>query len=249
VTVQTFLLLVLAGVAAGLTGSIAGIASLISYPALLATGLPPVTANVTNTVALVFQGIGSIHGSQPELRGQRHLVSRLLIAAIVGGIVGAVLLLMTPSAAFARIVPWLIGGASIAVLARPRPHPLTHAQAGDSIPLQVGVFVVGIYGGYFGAAAGVMLLALLLALAGLDLARASAVRSVVLSCANGVAALGFVVFGPVHWTAVVPLASGLLVGGRAGPVLIRHAPAGPLRVLIALTGLGLAIHLGLDAYT
>jgi uncharacterized membrane protein YfcA len=239
---------VLAGVGAGLTGSVAGIASLISYPALLATGLPPVSANVTNTVALVFQGIGSIHGSRPELRGQRALVSRLIVWAVLGGIVGAVVLLLTPSSAFARIVPWLIGGAAIAVLARPRPHAVADAHPGHSIPLQVGVFLTGIYGGYFGAAAGVLLLALLLAVAGLGLAHASAVRTIVLASANGVAALYFVAFGPVHWAAVLPLAMGLLVGGRVGPVLIRHAPAGPLRILIALTGLALAIHLAQAAY-
>lgn len=250
-TVSTFLLLVLAGIGAGLVGSIAGIASLISYPALLATGLAPVTANVTNTVALIFQGIATMHGSSPELAGarQRELVRRLVAWAVLGGIVGGVLLLKTPSEAFAKIVPWLIGGAAIGVLVRPRPPAEGRPLHRETVPLQAGVFLIGIYGGYFGAAAGVLLLALLLTLTGENLARSSAVRGALLFSANGVAALYFMIFGDVQWTAVLPLALGLLVGGRTGPVVLRHAPPGPMRVLIAITGLGLAIYLGLDAYT
>src|SRR3954464_8811641 len=107
-----FALLVLAGVGAGLTGSIAGLASLISYPALLAAGIPPVTANVTNTVALVLNAVGSVSASRPELRGQARRLRPLLAAAVLGGATGMVLLLLTPTEAFGRIVPWLIAGAS-----------------------------------------------------------------------------------------------------------------------------------------
>jgi len=249
VSLSNFLLLVLAGIGAGLVGSIAGIASLISYPALLASGLSPVTANVTNTVALIFQGLASMHGSAPELRGarQRQLVQRLAAWAVLGGMIGGILLLKTPSEDFGRIVPWLIGGSALAVLIRPRP-PAEHPPTDETLHLKAGVFLVGIYGGYFGAAAGVVLLALLLALTGETLARSSAVRSVLLFGANGIAALYFIVVGDVQWTAVLPLALGLMMGGRVGPVLLRHAPAGPLRVVIAVIGLGLALHLGLEAY-
>jgi uncharacterized protein len=253
VTPGLFLLLVLAGIAAGLVGSIAGIASMISYPALLAAGLPPVTANVTNTVSLVFQGAASIHGSLPELRGkrQRQLARRLVAWAVLGGIVGGILLLKTSSEAFARIVPVLIGGSAVAILIPRRPirpdAALVH-HAGESVTLRVGVFLIGIYGGYFGAAAGVMLLALLLTLTDETLPRSNAVRTVLLSSANLIAAGYFIAFGDVRWSAVLPLALGLMVGGRTGPILLRHAPAGPVRVVIALAGLGLAIRLGLDAY-
>jgi uncharacterized membrane protein YfcA len=250
VTVHHFLLLALAGIGAGLVGSIAGIASLISYPALLATGLGPVTGNVTNTVALIFQGLASMHGSVPELRGprQQQLIRRLIWWAVTGGITGGVLLLLTPSEAFARIVPWLIAGAALAVLARPRPPAVGTPPAREPIGLRIGVFLAGLYGGYFGAAAGVVLLALLLTLTGESLPRSSAVRTALLFSANGVAALYFIAFGDVQWTAVLPLALGLMVGGRTGPVVLRHAPPGPLRVLIAVSGLGLAVHLGIDAY-
>ena len=103
-----FVLLVVAGIGAGLTGSIAGLASLVSYPALLATGIPPVTANVTNTVALVLNGVGSVSASRPELVGQGRRVLRLGAGAALGGAAGAALLLLTPSDVYERIVPLLI---------------------------------------------------------------------------------------------------------------------------------------------
>nr|WP_269328143.1 sulfite exporter TauE/SafE family protein [Kineosporia mesophila] len=254
----------MAGIGGGLTGSIAGLASLISYPALLATGISPISANVTNTVALIFSGAGTLHGSRPELRGQGPLLRKMLLWAVPGGIVGSVLLLLTPSDAFEKVVPFLIGGAALAVLLRTGPAvsdvpadqiPHTAADlepkpenAGPPRALLVGTFLVGIYGGYFGAAAGVMLIALLLSLTDLGLARASAVRTTVLTAANAVAAVYFIAFGPVDWLYCLPLALGSLIGGRIGPIVLRNAPAGPLRILIALTGLGLAMDLALKAY-
>jgi len=249
-SVGRVIVLVLAGVGGGLSGSIAGLASLISYPALLAIGLSPVTANVTNTVALVFGSTGSVLGSRPELSGQRLRVSQLAIAGMVGGACGALLLLVTPAESFERIVPVLIAVASIAILARRRlvdelpPH--TPHRAGPGVVCGVGV--VAVYGGYFGAGAGVMLLALLLIATGEPLPRCNAVKSVVLGLANAVAAVGFAMFGPVRWSVVLPLGLGLLVGGRIGPVIVRRSPAGALRVVIAIAGLGLAVKLGYDTY-
>jgi uncharacterized protein len=243
------LLLALAGLGAGLAGSIAGLASLISYPALLAVGLPPVTANVTNTVALVAGGVGSALGSRPELRGQGMRIRRLGIAGVLGGALGGALLLLTPAGTFERLVPWLIALASMGILVQPRPRALQRLHTGgDARALTVCVALVAVYGGYFGAAAGVLLLALLLAFTPEPLARSNALKNVVLGLANGVAALAFVLFGPVQWSAVVPLAVGFLVGGRLGPVIVRRAPAGPLRAVIGVAGIALAVHLGLDAY-
>lgn len=244
-----FVLLVLAGFGAGLAGSAAGLASLVSYPALLAVGLSPVAANVTNTVALVGTGAGSALGSRPELRGQGRRVLRLLVASGLGGSIGAGLLLVTPPGVFELMVPWLIGLASVMVLARPRPQYLqTLHHGGDSPALTVGIFLVAIYGGYFGAAAGVLMLALLLAASEATLAQSNAVKNVVLAMANLVAAIGFVVLGPVVWEAVVPLAIGCVVGGRLGPVVVRHSPATLVRALIGVAGIALALKLGLDAY-
>lgn len=244
--------LVLAGVAGGLSGSIAGLASLASYPALLAIGLAPVTANVTNTVALVGSSIGSISGSRPELRGQRARLVPMVAAGVAGGLLGGVLLLALPGESFEKVVPFFVAAAAMAMLARRRivedalaaPHPSGHDRR-----VLAAMFAVGIYGGYFGAGAGVIILAVLLRTTSDPLPRANALKNVVLGAANAVAALGFVLFGPVHWSAAIPLGVGLLVGGRLGPAVVRRAPVGPLRLIIAILAMVLAVKLALDAYT
>jgi uncharacterized membrane protein YfcA len=252
-------LLLVAGIAGGLSGSIAGLASLTTYPALLAAGLPPITANVTNTVALVFSSIGSVSASRPELTGQGRRLRPMALAGATGAIVGAALLLLTPGEAFELVVPWLIGLASVAILVR---RPLIEVAVADAhvaatdldatthVPrnLLVGVGIVGVYAGYFGAGAGVMLLALLLFMTGEVVARANAAKNLVLGVSNGVAAIGLAIFGDVRWPYAAPLALGLLIGGRLGPVVVRRLPDGPLRIGIALAGIGLALKLGIDAY-
>jgi uncharacterized membrane protein YfcA len=247
--------LVLAGVGAGLTGSIAGLASLISYPALLAIGIPPVTANITNTVALVLNSVGSVSASRPELRGQGRRLLPLMLAAVLGGVAGAVLLLLTPSGAFERIVPFLIAGASAAILIQRPPRELAiegalhHPDHRDPRWLALGTFAVAVYGGYFGAAAGVLLLAMYLLGTGEGLPRSNALKNVILGVANAVAAVGFIVFASIAWSAALPLAIGLLIGGRIGPRVVRRSPQGALRRVIAVAGLGLAVHLAVQAYS
>jgi uncharacterized membrane protein YfcA len=249
-----FVLLVLAGLGAGLTGSIAGLASLISYPALLSVGIPPVTANVTNTVALVLNSVGSVSASRPELTGQGRRLRRLAPAAVLGGAAGMALLLLTPSEAFERIVPWLIGGASLLLLVQRPPGELaaeaaTHPHVrGDSRWLAVGTFAIAVYGGYFGAAAGVMMLAMYLFGTGEGLPVSNAVKNVVLGFANATAAVGYVFLASIAWSAAVPLAVGLFLGGRVGPRVVRRAPQKVLRRIIAVAGIALAVTLGFDAY-
>jgi uncharacterized protein len=266
-TIGTVLLLLGAGVAAGLSGSVAGLASLFSYPALLAAGLPAVTANVTNTVALTFSSIGSTAGSRPELAGQWPTLRRFAVLTAVGGAAGAGLLLLTPPGAFERIVPFLVGGSSVVLLVRPwirRPSPAragvvaavgAPAAAEPAEPASrpgyaviAGILAVAVYGGYFGAAAGVLMLALLLVGMPVSLLQANGLKNVLLGVANAVAAVGFAVFAPVDWWAALPLALGLLVGGRLGPVVARRIPATALRMGIALAGMGLAVVLAVDAW-
>lgn len=245
--------LALAGLGGGLAGSVAGLASLVSYPALLAAGLPALSANMTNTVALVFSGVGSTLGSRPELTGQAPRLRRLAAVAVAGGACGAALLLVTPAKVFTFIVPGLIAAASLAIVARrpPRlPAPATGpARARPVWLLDATVFAITLYGGYFGAAAGVILLAVLLVARTDGLARSNAVKNLLLGLANAVAAVTFAFAGPVHWLDALPLAAGFLLGGRIGPTIVRRVPAGPLRALIACAGLGLAVRLGIGAYT
>jgi uncharacterized protein len=241
-------LLVVAGFLAGVTGTVVSLASLVSYPALLAVGLPALTANVTNTVALVLSTVGASLASRPELLGQSRRLRRLAVVATAGGAAGAVLLLSTPPEVFEVLVPVLIGAAAVLLLLQPAVTRLTRGAVGERSPLVLaGIFTVGVYGGYFGAAAGVLMLALLALSVAEPLARLNALKNVTLGLANAVAAVGFALFGPVRWAAALPLAAGFLAGGGLGPALVRRLPAERLRVLIALLGLGVAIKLGLDA--
>jgi uncharacterized membrane protein YfcA len=249
VVIGTFLLLVGAGVAAGLCGSMAGLASLFSYPALLAAGIPATAANVTNTVALAFSSLGSTAGSRPELTGQGQSVRRFALLAVAGGAAGAGLLLVTPDGLFERVVPFLVGGASLALLLQPLIKSAAVSTSHRTSPaVLAGIVAVSVYGGYFGAAAGVLMLALLLVGLPVSLLQGNALKNVLLGLANGIAALGFAVFGPVQWWAVLPLAIGLLAGGWTGPALARRLPASVLRVAIALAGMALALVLGVQAF-
>jgi uncharacterized membrane protein YfcA len=245
-------LLLLAGVGAGVVGSTAGLASLVSYPVLLLVGLSPVTANVTNTVALVGSSIGSVAGSRPELRGLRGLVGRRLPVALLGGAAGAVALLASPPGSFERVVPGLVALASVLLLLSPRLRRLgsgsgSGSRAGASTeggPLTIGALLLCcVYGGYFGAAAGVMILALLLSRTDHSLPVSNALKNVLLGAANATAAVLFAVTSPVAWAAVPPLLLGCVVGGRVGPSVVRRLPADLVRWAVGLAGLGLAVRL------
>ncbi|BBX83323.1 sulfite exporter TauE/SafE family protein [Mycolicibacterium aubagnense] len=245
---QHALLLLAAGVAGGLTGSIAGLASVATYPALLMVGLPPVAANVTNTVALTFNTVGSVWGSLPELDGMGPWLRRVLPVAALGGAAGAALLLALPAEGFEVVVPLLLGLSSVTIAIPQRPGADTEPGRGRELLIAVAIFVICLYGGYFGAAAGVVLLALMLHSGSESMAHANAAKNVILGAANGVAAVGFIALAPVNWVAVVPLGIGCLVGSRLGPVVVRHTPATPLRMTIAMAGLALAVKLGWDTY-
>jgi uncharacterized membrane protein YfcA len=248
-TVWEAVLLFVAGIVGGLVGSVAGLASVSTYPALLLVGLPPVAANVTNTVALVFNGIGSVSGSLPELRGQRAQLKRLIPIGAVGGAAGAALLLSIPAEGFENVVPVLIGVSAV-LIALPRRQRAEGAGRSrtHTVLEAVAILALCVYGGFFGAAAGVLLLALLLSTGDESMAHANATKNVVLGVANFVAALVFIAVAPVDWLAVVPLGIGCLLGSRLGPVVVRHASSTPLRLVIAVAGLALAVKLGLDTY-
>lgn len=243
------LLIALAGVGAGLTGSMAGLASLVSYPALLATGLPPLAANVTNTTALTGNAVGTTLGSLPELAGQWRRVRTLMLLCTAGGSVGAALLLLTDEAVFEEVVPWLVALGSVLLLARDRLRTWAASRAArEGSPSSrwrghLVVATVGVYGGYFGAGAGVIMLAVLAVRTSEPLAVTNAVKNIATSTANFVAALAYAVLAPVDWTAVGLLGSGALIGGWIGPQIVRVLPERPLRWGIAIAGLGLAGYL------
>jgi hypothetical protein len=294
VTVTEGLALVAAGMAAGIISTVVGLASVVSYPALLAIGLPPLAANMTNTVSLLFTGVGAAVGSRPELAGQGTRVRRLGTIAALGGGAGAALLLVTPSQTFVRLAPVLIGAASLALLPPSRQDRAARRGAGPDRDgrgrgagpdrdecrgagpdrdecrgagpdrdecsgagpgrderrpwLLAGVFGVAVYIGYFGAAGGIVMLALLIAMVAEPLARVNAVKNMLGAIGNAVAAVAFAVFGHVDWAAAVPLAAGFVVGGWTGPALVRRIPGQVLRIGVAVCGLAVAVKLGISAY-
>jgi len=243
-TASTVLLLG-AGVLAGAVGSAGGTASLISYPALLAAGLPPLAANVTNSVAFVASWPGAAISSRPELRGRACWLTRWAAIAAAGGAAGASLLLLTPASIFGRVVPFLVAAASLALFLQPRLSAWRDKAAAryHRVLLPAGLAAVSVYDGYWGAGAGVMTLALLLVTVDQRLPHANALKNMILGVADIVSAVGLALLGPVRWSAALPLAAGLLAGSSLGPVVARRLPAGPLRVCVALAGLGLAVHL------
>jgi hypothetical protein len=216
---------------------------------LLALGLPPVSANVTNTVALTFTGAGAAAGSRRELAGQRALLCRLGVLTAAGGAAGAALLLLTPASAFAAVAPCLIGGASVLLLIQPKIAALNARPSGDrSWPLRALLSAVAVYVGYFGAAGGILLLTVLSAMLDQPMANLNAIKNVANGLANATATVVFAAFGPVRWTAAVPLAVGFLLGGFLGPALVRRVPGQLLRTVIAIFGIALAVGLGIGAY-
>lgn len=237
------LVLVAGGVGGGLTGSMAGLASLVSYPALLAVGLPPIAANVTNTVALLSNTVGTAVGARPELRGHGGRLVRLCAFAAVGGLAGAVLLLATPSSAFERIVPVLVALGAGLLLLRDQLRRWAGHRSMSAPVLAVAILLIGVYGGYFGAAAGVLMLAVLSVAATEPLPVTNAVKSIVLGASNLAAAIIYAVVAPVNWAAAGLMAVGCLLGSWLGPILVRRIPERPLRIAIATAALGLAAYL------
>ncbi|MGO4616650.1 sulfite exporter TauE/SafE family protein [Nocardia sp. 2YAB30] len=234
-----------AGIAAGGINTIVGSGTLITFPVLLAFGVPPVTANVSNTIGLVPGSISGVHGYRRELAGQRARLLRLGAASLLGGITGAVLLLVLPADAFKAIVPILIIAALVLVVVQPR---LAHwvkrqRENGDTpVPAHGGpilfaaIYATGVYGGYFGAAQGVLLIGLLGVFVHEDMQRLNGVKNALALIVNGVSALIFIVVANVNWRVAVLIALGSIIGGQLGARLGRRMPPTVLRAVIVVVG-------------
>ncbi|AUG80342.1 membrane protein [Kitasatospora sp. MMS16-BH015] len=241
----------LAGVGAGTINAVVGSGTLITFPALLAFGIPTVTANVSNTIGLVPGSLSAALGFRRELAGQRARLLRTGGAALLGGLLGAVLLVKLPSKAFDAIVPVLILVALVLVLIQPRVARAMAARRAangggtrDGGPLLlVGLFLSAIYGGYFGAAQGVLMIAIMGILLDETMLRINATKNVLALLVNGVAALFFLFTSTVDWTAVALIAVGSVIGGQLGAKIGRRLPPAALRGIIVLVGLAAVAHL------
>ncbi len=245
-------LVVAAGLAAGAINTIVGSGSLITFPTLLFLGYAPLVANVSNTLGLVPGVLSGVVGYRRELAGQRPRAIPLLIAGGLGGLTGAVVLLVLPESAFNRIVPILILLACALMAVQPRLTAwIAERRArGDATPahdggplLLAGVYATGIYGGYFGAGQGIILIALLAILIADDLQRLNGLKNAIAVTINAVAAVLFIALAPVAWEAVLLIAIGSIVGGQIGATVGRRMSPIVLRTTVIAIGLIVAIRL------
>jgi uncharacterized protein len=251
-------LLLLAGLAAGTVNAIAGGGSLITFPALIATGLGQVAANVTNSVAVSPGYLSSVFGTRADLRdlaanrGRRALVA-LIPTAIVGTAIGCTLLLVTPASTFTVIVPFLVLGAAAVLAFQTRlravvGHPRTMSPRRQTAALQFMVGIGAIYGGYFGAALGVMLVAGLGLVLDESLARISALKNAISAIVGLGTVVAFALFGPVDWVDVLILAPATIAGGYTGARFARRLPPLVLRTVIVVLGTAVGIVLLIKAF-
>ena len=235
------LLVLLAGMAAGTVNAIVGSGTLITFPMLLAVGYSPVVANVSNTMGLAPGSISAAQKYRTELVGQGRRLKVLGLASLAGGVTGGVLLLTLPEGAFRAIVPVLIALSCVLVVVQPwltrRLSMAQRRQEHGGVALFVGVFLAGVYGGYFGAAQGVLLIALLGLFLDEHLQRVNAAKNVLAGVVNTVAAVLFVIVSHVAWLAALLIAVGSVIGGQIGARIGRRTRPGILRGLVVLVGI------------
>ncbi len=234
-----------AGMGAGLINTVVGSGTLITFPTLLAIGVPPIVANVSNSVGLAPGGVSGVLATRPELVGQRPLLLRLGPASLLGGLIGAVLLLTLPSAAFNSIVPVLIGLGCVLVIVQPylsrRIQQRRDARGDDaprhhSLALWFGVMLTGAYGGYFGAAQGVILIAILGIALSESMARVNAVKNALSLIVNAVSGLTFILVSDINWPVAGAIAAGSIIGAQIGGRVGRKLPPVIYRVIIVVVG-------------
>ena len=239
------LVVLLAGLGAGVMTSTVGVASLLSFPVLVAIGLPPVIANASNTVGMTPAGLSGSFGYRQELREHPRMTVAVIATCAVGSVAGAVLLLALPADVFEAIVPWLILFTCVLVGVSPRlnrwlrrNHDGTEPEPRTRMSPLTTFFatLTGIYGGYFGAGSGVMMLAVLGLGVDLEFRIINALKTLAVMAANVVATLIFVVVADLDWQAVGVLAAGSIVGGYVGARIGRRLPPTLLRALVVLVG-------------
>lgn len=226
----------------GVIGSAGGITSLVSYAALLAVGIPPLAANVTNSVALLGSGGGSAMRARSDVSDHHRTLREWMPITIVFSVCGAGLLICTPGRLFDRVVPFLVGAGSLILLSQPVIASAIErrgAEPGRIAMVSLGS-AVALYNGYFGAGSGILMMALLLLTTEPVLHRANALKNVILAGSDLLPAILFAVVGAVVWSAVWPLFLGAVAGGLTGPTITRRVPARAMRITIAIFGLGFA---------
>jgi uncharacterized membrane protein YfcA len=240
-----------AGMAAGAINTLVGSGTLITFPVLLAFGYAPVTANVSNTIGLVPGSVSGAIGYRRELSGQRARALRFGAMSVAGGVTGAVLLLVLPSSAFKAIVPVFIAIALLLTVAQPRLARLLLEREIDlehrgAVLVPLAIYLTGVYGGYFGAAQGILLLAILGAALAQDLQRTNALKNVLAGLTNGVAGIYFMFAAHVDWAPAAIIACTSIAGAQLGARYGRRLPPDALRAIIVVVGVFAIVRLLLD---
>lgn len=238
-----------AGIAAGAVNSIAGGGALITFPTLVALGLPPLAANVTLTTGIVPASVGGALGYSDLLRQQGERFRRLLVPLFLGALAGAGALLLTSDGTFEAIVPALIALSCLLLFFQPRLTPrIAHAGNERSPYLVAGIFLCGAYGAYFGAAVSILILALLALFVADTLQHLNGMKIVLAGAANLVAAVVYAFLAPVDWRYALTIMVSSFAGGRGGAHYARRIPSDPLRIAIATIGLAVAAVLAVRAF-
>jgi uncharacterized membrane protein YfcA len=241
----------LAGLAAGAINTLVGSGTLITFPVLLAFGYAPVTANVSNTVGLVPGSVSGALGYRRELAGQGRRALRLGTMSVLGGITGAVLLLVLPASAFKAIVPAFIAAALVLTVLQPQLSRWLLARQIDlehprSVFAPIAIYLTGVYGGYFGAAQGILLLAILGVALAQDLQRTNALKNVLAGLVNGVAGLYFIFAAHIEWAPAGIIAATSILGAQIGARYGRRLPPPALRAVIVAVGVFAIVRLLVD---
>ena len=241
------LLVAVAGIAAGISNGIAGGGTFITFPTLLAVGIPALTANVSSSVGVLPSYIGGLRGFRKEIATHRRLLWQTVPWCVAGTVVGCGLLLRGSNHTFRVIVPWLIGAGTILFALSPlvtrRLAQVSHQHPARRRTLSLGLFLIAVYGGYFGAGLGILLLAVMAVALPLGINELQGVRSVLSTLINGVAATVFIIRGHLAWEVIVVLLLGTLTGGMVGTALIRRLSPNVVRALVIATGVASTIRL------
>lgn len=245
----TLIFLIMMSLIAGILTGIVGMASLTLYPVLLSVGIAPITANATITVAQVGGGLGTVLSSLPELKHHWRLALKIALLNTAGGVLGALILIHSSNAGFQKVVPIFILLAGILILTpRPIAKSTTENNPWWNRLRWMAVFLVGIYSGYFGAAAGLLMIAVLSQLVHEDYAIYNSMRNFATFTNNVVSASLFAWQLTIAWQVIIPLLIGLFVGGYLGPVIVRYIPSQYIKTIVGIFALGLAAVLGYQAY-
>jgi uncharacterized protein len=238
-----------AGAVGGAANSVAGGGALITFPTMVALGVPPLSANVTNTVGMTTASVGGALGYADLLREQGERFGRFLVPTLLGAVAGTAALLFTSNAAFEAIVPALVAVSCVLLLLQPRlTQRIPHAGNERSLFLAAGLAFCGAYGAYFGSAVSILLVAILALFVADTLQHLNAMKILLVGCANLLAAVVYAFLAPVDWRYAVTIMASSFVGGRVGAHYARRIPSDPLRIAIAAVGLAVAAVLAVRAF-